>query len=110
MLSSANWEVFVQYGSHSTPADFNILGWIAATEWGRNDGSAFWPIVDGIYDDAQWIWGPDNFNMANAPGPNDAVFIRAMVHPTPVPSTMLLLSTGLLGLGVIRRIRRKKKA
>ena len=110
LLSSANWEIFVQYGSLETPANFDLLAWSAATEWGQNNGSAFWRKVAGIHDDAQWIWGPDNFDMPKAPGPNDAVFIRAMVHPTPVPSAMLLLSTGLLGLEAIRRTRRKKKA
>jgi hypothetical protein len=105
LLSSAEWDVYVQYDSHAVP-DFSTVSWVSATEYAPNDGSNVWSVVSGIDTNAQWIWGPDNWATANAPGPDDSVFIKANVHPTPEPGTILLLGSGLLGLlgyGVYRK-------
>lgn len=111
LLSSASWEVYVQYGSHAQP-NFNTLSWSNATQWAQNKGPSIWYSVKGspiagISGDAWWIWGPKNFADAGAPGPNDSVFLKAIVHPIPEPGTLLLIGTGLFGFGVISRIRRK---
>lgn len=106
-LTSANWKVFVQYGSHSVP-DFDTILWENSTEYGANNGPAIWSTVTGIDGSAQWIWGPKNYGETGAPGPIDAVFIKAEIQPIPEPGALLLLGAGLLGLGIVGRIRRKK--
>jgi len=112
LLSSASWEVYVQYGSHALP-DFNAVSWSNATQYAQNKGPSIWYSVKGspiagISGDAWWIWGPKNFADAGAPGPNDSVFLKAIVHPIPEPGTLLLLGSGLLGVGIAACIRRKK--
>ena len=110
-------------------------GWGASTEWAKNSGPYVIPnpknyagnsiwynnfgSISGISGDAKWIWTYENFDMSGAPGndsagfgaPGDAVFFKITVHPTPEPGTLLLLGSGLAGLGGFARLklRRRKK-
>ena len=107
VLSSAQWEVAFVKGSVAVP-DWSTLEWSPATEYGANNdpntiwyGAALGPIAS-IAGEGQWIWTALNFADPGAPGDRDSVFIRVAVEPTaPVlePSTLLLLGSGLAGLG-----------
>lgn len=109
-LTDVSWHVSVNTGGGVDPSQFGTLVWSFATEYGANNGSTIWNnnfgTVSGIAGAAQWIWGPDNF--ASGPGENDRVYIKATVNVVPEPGTMLLLGSGLLGLGIFARLRRKK--
>jgi len=112
---SVSWDVSVYYNGSVAPSSFGSLPWYTARTYGaNNDPSTIWNRVlrgpvPGIAGNAQWLWGKHNFTSGSSPEALDRVYIRANVSThTPEPGTMLLLGSGLIGLGVIARIRRKR--
>jgi PEP-CTERM motif len=111
-LSSSLWEVAFQ-NNLSQPGDFNSLAWSEAKEYGaNNDSGGIWNqahegSIEGIGGTAQWIWTAANFGDPGAPSMNDSVFIRTTVNdppiPTPEPSTLLLISSGLMSLVAFKK-------
>ncbi len=111
-LSSAIWEVAVDYGSQATGINDPNLVWRSATAYGaNNDSSTIWwrnnsgPVA-GIDGNAQWIWGPDNFGKSGAPDEGDSVYIRVAFKTVSIPdaSTLFLLGSAcLIGFGGMRR-------
>lgn len=115
-LSSSAWEVaFVP--NLNQPGDFNSLSWVTATEYGANNNTGtIWDQVNGgpiagISGSAQWIWTAANFADMGAPGLKDSVFIKTtMTDPpnsVPEPSTLLLISSGLISLVGLKKKFRK---
>jgi hypothetical protein len=115
--SSSLWEVAVQ-NNLSQPGDFNSLAWSEAKEYGaNNDSGAIWyqahgGPIEGIGGTAQWIWTAANFGDPGAPSMNNSVFIRTTVNdpapiPTPEPSTLFLISSGLISLVAFNKKFRK---
>ena len=117
-LSSSAWEVaFVP--NLNQPGDLSSLSlsWVTATQYGANDNSGtIWNQVNGgpiagISGSAQWIWTAANFANEGAPGFMDSVFIKTtMTDPpssVPEPSTLLLISSGLISLVGLKKKFRK---
>ena len=86
------WQPVSGYGSNAGP---NI--------WSRNGG------VPEIDQNAEWIWTPQNYGDAGAPGVETSVFIRYQDDPLPVPEPSLILMLGIgLGAAGFAGHRRKK--
>ena len=113
-LSGTTWEVYVSPTGAIAPDQFHTIPWSWSTTYGANSDPTIWNVnlggpVSGINGSAQWIWGPGNFGDPGAPTSSSSVYIRATVYAhAPEPGTILLLGSGLLGLGIVARMRRKK--
>ena len=116
-LSSSAWEVTFAPNLNQ-PQDLNSFTWVPAAQYGaNNDSGTIWNQINGgpiagISGSAQWIWTPANFTDWGAPGLTDSVFIRTTITdpPTngvPEPSTLLLISSGLISLVGLRKRLRK---
>jgi len=112
-LSSAIWQVAIDYDKLSSGFNDPGLAWLSAEEYGaNNDPSTIWwqnngngPVA-GIDGDAEWIWGPDNFGESGAPDAGDRVFIRVQIETVSIPdaSTLFLLGSAcLVGFAGARR-------
>ncbi len=85
-----------------------LAGWSTPTSYGTNSPSDpnIWSSVAGISYDAEWIWTANN---ANSQMDNLALVKVDFTadSPVPEPSTLILLGSGLLGLGFLRKRSRK---
>ena len=92
-LSSSNWEISTDTPG-TTPPDFSLLTWVAATQIVQNgtSGSIWWNNnsngpVTGIPDAAYWIW-TDDHNTSDAPS---TAFIRTTINVADGGATLLLM-------------------
>lgn len=115
-LSSSAWEV-ASVPNVNQPGYLNSLSWVTATQYGANNNSGtIWDQVNGgpvagISGSAQWIWTAANFADVGAPGLKDSVFIKTTItdppNSVPEPSTLLLISSGLISLVGLKKKSRK---
>jgi hypothetical protein len=73
---------------------FNVSP-VVATDYGAN-GVSPWGTISGISSNANWIW-TNNVNNYNV------YFSVPIYSSVPLPPTVMLLGSGLIGLGLLRR-------
>ena len=121
LFSSADWEVAHVQDDISTtpPPDFDLLPWVSATEWGANDDptttwGTYHGMIEGIANDAEWIWTEANSGPPDAPDGYDSVFVRATIEIPFVPEPdfsgcINYKSSPLEGVKVILKVQNDKK-
>lgn len=89
-----------------TVTNFTGWEWSPVATYGTNAEAWPWRYyggpVDGISPDAEWIWAANNFDAVGAPGADKSVFIRYQ-FPVPEPTSIMLLFTGLICVGIASR-------
>ena len=80
--------------------------YIPLSDFGANgDSTTIWAIsnyntsIAAIPSEARWIWAGDSYT-------NNVAYFSTKISAVPEPATMLLFSTGLAGLAVLRRKRK----
>ena len=116
LTNDIDWEVFLTWndldGLSTEPTEAEMKQQITLASWNPIEhvlphGSSPWGKIDGISDNAQWIWGSDLI-----PGSNYGEYqiFRtkvAKVTVIPEPSSLIMLSLGLLGTGFLKRFRKR---
>jgi hypothetical protein len=112
ILTDGTWKIWTG-GPQGTPAldgagrdwtdpDYDDSDWAMAYQIGTH-GMAPWGQIDGISDQATWIW-TQNYQTDAADSP---VYFRKQLTAVPEPLTMLTL---LAGLGATGRYARRRRA
>ncbi|MCK5654787.1 MAG: hypothetical protein KAI03_00680 [Candidatus Aureabacteria bacterium] len=107
LTNTSAWEVYPSWkdldDGDSVPSQFVMNQEIAVASWSpvtynKVHGSSPWGKIDGISDDASWIWGSKL-----APGSNYGEFQIFRTQVIPELSTFLLLFYGLIGLVILKK-------
>lgn len=114
LTNTSDWEVYLtlnDLGDGASPPDASeIESEISKAQWSSithsvSHGAGPWESIGGINNDAQWIWGSQLLSGSNH---GEYQLFRTEIgdaHHAPVPATMLLLSSGLIGLAGLGRKR-----
>lgn len=119
LTNTSDWEVYLTWNDlddgDAPPSASEIKGEISTAVWSpithsASHGADPWKFIGGINNDAQWIWGSELLSGSNYG--EYQVFRSEIgdVHATPVPATLLLLSSGLIGLVGLGRRKLFKKS
>lgn len=119
LTNTSSWEAYLTLNDlddgASPPSAGEIESEISTAVWSpithsASHGADPWKFIGGINNDAQWIWGSELLSGNNY---GEYQLFRSEigdVHATPVPATMLLLSSGLIGLVGLGRRKLFKKS
>ena len=120
LTNTSGWEAYLTSNDlddgDAPPSASEIESEISTAEWSPithsvSHGAGPWKFIDGINNDAQWIWGSELLSGSNY---GEYQVFRSEIGDapahTPVPATMLLLSSGLIGLVGLGRKKLFKKS
>ncbi len=114
LSNTSDWEVYLTFNDLDTgspaPTEDELAAEISGASWASvsnyiDHGSGPWGYIDGISQDADWIWGS---SLLGGSDYGEYQIFRTKIDPVPEPATIILSTLGLLGMGVVRK--RKKTA
>jgi hypothetical protein len=116
LTNTPYWDVYLTFNNlddgSPAPSTVTMLNLINIASWSQvqhyvNHGSGPWGYIDGINQNADWIWGSDLLSGSNY-GEFQIFRTKVELAPVPVPATILLFITGITCLAGTR-LRMKKK-